>query len=176
MSMMRTMFVRRMAPLVSLFLLSARSFAAQVPAAPVLTIDGDVETKITLSLAEFRAMEEHTRFAVEAQGRKASYEGVAVTELLRRAGIIVGRAPLERQNVTRVLFVTASDGSQAVFSIAELAPASPDARVILADKRDGEAFPDREGPLRLIVPGDKFPQRSVRSVARLTVITPTAPK
>src|SRR5262245_56570891 len=108
--------------LITLLTLAMRPLLAPAPvspAAPAITIDGDVETKVTLSLAEFRAMEEHTKFEVEAQGRKASYEGVAITELLRRAGIVIGRAPLQGANVTRVVFVTASDGFQAVFSLAE---------------------------------------------------------
>jgi hypothetical protein len=72
--------------------------------------------------------------------------------------------------LTSILFVTAPDGFRAIFALAELDPASGDDRVLLADTRDGLALSAKEGPLRVVAPGDKYPARWVRNVTRITVV------
>jgi hypothetical protein len=39
----------------------------------------------------------------------------------------------------------------------------------LADTKDGQPLPPREGPFRIIVPGEKRPARWVRQVSAVTV-------
>jgi hypothetical protein len=56
-----------------------------------------------------------------------------------------------------------------VFSLAELDPELTDRIFLLADTKDGQPLPLREGPLRIIVPGEKRPARWVRQVKALTV-------
>ena len=118
----------------------------------------------------------HQRGEVDDQGRRASYEGVPLTEILRRAGVTIGRAPLRDKALTSVVFVTGLDRFQAVFALAELDPASTDQRVLLADTRDGRPLSANEGALRILAPGDKYPARWVRHVVRITVASVTAPK
>jgi hypothetical protein len=50
--------------------------------------------------------------------------------------------------------VEVTDGYRAVFSLAELDPELTDRIVLLADTKDGQPLPPREGPLRIIVPGE----------------------
>jgi DMSO/TMAO reductase YedYZ molybdopterin-dependent catalytic subunit len=135
----------------------------------VLIVDGEVETRLTLSLDHLRAMSRQ-RIEVEDRGARATYEGVPLTEILRRAGVAIGRAPLQGRALTSILFVTAPDGFRAIFALAELDPASGDDRVLLADTRDGLALSAKEGPLRVVAPGDKYPARWVRNVTRITVV------
>jgi len=142
---------------------------------PALMVDGEVERRLMLSLDDLRSMN-HQRIEVEQQGGRATYEGVPLAEILRRAGVRIGRAPLQGKAVVSVLFVTGFDGFQAVFALAELDAASIDRRVLLADARDGRPLSGNEGPLRLIAPGDKYPLRWVRHVVRLTVAGVTSPK
>jgi DMSO/TMAO reductase YedYZ molybdopterin-dependent catalytic subunit len=140
----------------------------------VLVVDGEVESRLALSLDDLRSMG-HQRIEMEQQGVRATYEGVPLVEVLRRAGVRIGRSPLQGKELTSILFVTGFDGFQAVFALAELDPASIDQRVLLADARDGRPLAGDEGPLRLIVPADKYPLRSVRHVIRLTVTGVAAP-
>ena len=67
------------------------------------------------------------------------------------------------------LLVEAVDGYRAVFSLAELEPELTDRIIILADTKDGQPLPPREGPFRVIVSGEKLPARWVRQVKTLTV-------
>lgn len=161
-----------LALVVASFLLAPCATRAQTPA---LIVDGDVASRLTLSLDELRAMR-HQSGEVDDQGRRATYEGVPLTEILRRAGVTIGRAPLRGTALTSVVFVTGLDRFQAVFALAELDPAVADQRVLLADTRDGRSLSSNEGPLRIVAPGDKYPARWVRHVVRLTVARVTAPR
>lgn len=141
-----------------------------VPSAqpPALVVDGAVGTRLTMSLDDLRSMG-RSRVEVDRQGGRTIYEGVPLVEVLRRAGISIGRSPLEGSAITSVLSATGVDGFRVVFALAELDPAAADRRVIVADTRDGRPLPADEGPLRLVAPGDRFPLRSIRNLARLTV-------
>jgi hypothetical protein len=64
----------------------------------------------------------------------------------------------------------ASDGYQAVFSIAEFDPSLADSGIIIADKRDGQPLGEQKRPYRIVVPSDKRPARSLRMLAEIDVI------
>jgi Oxidoreductase molybdopterin binding domain len=74
-----------------------------------------------------------------------------------------------RETVKMTIIVEASDGYQVAFSLAELDPELTDRIILLADTKDGKPLPPSEGPLRIIVPGEKRPARWVRQVKSLTV-------
>ena len=67
------------------------------------------------------------------------------------------------------LVVEAADGYRAVFALSELDPAFTDRVVLLADRRDGQPLSMRDGPLQVVVPGEKKHARWVRQVIRLRV-------
>ena len=58
------------------------------------------------------------------------------------------------------------------FALAEVDPAFAVRDIIVADKRDGKLLDAKEGPLRIVAPGDKRPARWVRQVTalRLTAV------
>jgi hypothetical protein len=64
----------------------------------------------------------------------------------------------------------AGDGYQVVFSLGELDPALAGRDIIVADTADDKPLPDTQGPLRIVVPGDSRPARSVRMLERLQVV------
>jgi len=66
----------------------------------------------------------------------------------------------------------APDGYQVLFSLAEFDPAFSSRVIILADRRDGKPLDSHEGPLRIIVPGDKRGARWIRGINTLK-LTPT---
>lgn len=79
-------------------------------------VDGEVGTGLTLSRHDLRAMH-HQRIEVEDQGTRTTYQGVPLTEILRRAGVTIGRAPLQGSKaLISTLLVRAFDGFQAVFA------------------------------------------------------------
>ncbi len=41
--------------------------------------------------------------------------------------------------------------------------------VLVADRKDGKPLDAHEGPFRLVVPGDKRPARSARSIVKIEI-------
>ena len=74
-----------------------------------------------------------------------------------------------RETVKMTVLVEASDGYRAAFSLAELDPELTDRVILLADTKDGQPLPPREGTFRIIVPGEKRPARWVCQVRAVTV-------
>jgi hypothetical protein len=86
------------------------------------------------------------------------------------AGIRLGEA-LRGPRLSEASLVEAADGYRVVFALAEADPAFATREIILADKRDGKPLDAREGPFRIVAPGDKRPARWVRQVIALKVST-----
>jgi hypothetical protein len=99
----------------------------------------------------------------------ARFEGVPVSALLSTAGFQLGDA-MHGPRMTEVLLVEAADGYKVVFAVTEFDPAFATREIILADKRDGKALDAKEGPLRMVPPGDKRPARWIRQVTTCRLI------
>ncbi len=72
--------------------------------------------------------------------------------------------------MTEVLLVEATDGYKVVFALTEVDPAFASREIILADKRDGKPLDTKEGPFRVVVPGEKRPVRWVRQVTTFKIV------
>jgi hypothetical protein len=104
----------------------------------------------------------------DRHGNSATYEGPALAEVVRSAGITLGkelRGPL----LANYLLVEAADGYQVVFAVPEIDPEMTSKVVLLADRKDGKPLSAVEGPYRLVVPDEKRPARWVRQVVRISV-------
>lgn len=134
----------------------------------LLRVTGDVSSPLNLSIAEFAKLPRQTVRAKDHAGKEADFDGVALVEVLKRAGVKFG-ADLRGPALAQYLVVEASDGYRAVFALPELDPASTDRVVLLADRRDGKALSSTEGPLRVVVPSEKRHSRWVRQVKSLKV-------
>ncbi len=153
--------------------LMAGPSAAQAPAgvtpAQTLTIAGDITTPLTLTPADFKALPRTTVTVRQEDGTTATYEGVLVAELLKKAGAPLGR-DLTGQALATYVLASASDGYRVVYSLGELDPAMTGEEVIIADTIDGKALFDYQGPFRIVAPHDKRGARSVRMLERLDVV------
>ena len=69
----------------------------------------------------------------------------------------------------------ASDGYAVVHSLAEVDPAMTDNQIMVADSMNGKALALKQGPFRVVVPGDKRPARWVRMVSGFEVNNPLSP-
>jgi Oxidoreductase molybdopterin binding domain len=103
-------------------------------------------------------------------GKEIVYSGTPLVEVLRAGGLPLdsGMATI-RETVAMTVLVMAIDGYRAAFSLAELDPELTDRVILLADTKDGQPLPPREGPFRIVVPGEKRPARWVRQVSAVTV-------
>ncbi len=160
----------------------ARFFAADSPAcaqttAPSSTelkVSGTVSTPLSLTVADLKAMPRKTLTVVNPHDKKTEkYEGVAVEEILRTAGVPQGEA-LRGPAMTTYALAEAADGYRVVFSLAELDSGIVDSEVIVADTMDGAPLGDKLGPLRLVAPHEKRPARWVRMLRSITVVRATA--
>jgi DMSO/TMAO reductase YedYZ molybdopterin-dependent catalytic subunit len=97
------------------------------------------------------------------------YQGVPVVDLLRRAGAPLGSA-LRGTKMRLYVLVKARDSYAVVFALTEFDPAFTDRTILLAYSKAGQALGSVEGPLRLVVPGDKRRARWVRQVTDIDVL------
>lgn len=147
------------------------SAAASAPAsvsAFLLVVRVPGARDLELSLADLEAMPRRTIEAQERDGKAVSYSGVTIQDILARAGVDLGetlRGPRLREH----LLVEASDGYGAVFALPELSSAFTDRVVLAADTADGLPLSEKDGPVKIIIPGEKKRARWVRNVTTLTV-------
>ena len=84
-------------------------------------------------------------------------------------GITLGET-LRGERLTEVLLIEAADGYKVVFALAEFDPAFAAREIILADKRDGKPLAGKEGPFRIVAPGDKRQARWIRQVTGMKIV------
>jgi DMSO/TMAO reductase YedYZ molybdopterin-dependent catalytic subunit len=133
-----------------------------------LRIGGDVERPLTLKGEDLAKLSRQTLRVQEHDGRESLFEGVAIVELLRLAGVPLGK-DLRGERMLIYLVVEAADGYRVVFALPEIDPAFTDRTILLVDRRDQQPLSAHEGPLRVIVPGEKRQARWVRQVTAFTV-------
>ncbi len=140
--------------------------AAPIPAA-YFTIANEGGRTVALSEADFDQLPKITA-TVEERDQTETVEGVPVPELLKQVGAPLGQG-LRGGALALYVVAEGADGYQAVFALAELDPAMTDRVVLIASRKDGRPLGDGEGPLRVVVPGEKRHARCVRQVVRLTI-------
>jgi DMSO/TMAO reductase YedYZ molybdopterin-dependent catalytic subunit len=139
----------------------------------LLTVGGKVAHPLSLTRAD---LDKFTRQAIKAKGsngKEHNYEGVAVGDILQKAGVEFGEA-LHQDAAATYLLAEAADGYQVVFALPEFDSPSIDRLILIADRQDGNPIPAASGPLQLIAPGDKGHGRWVRQIKSLTLVR--APK
>jgi hypothetical protein len=114
---------------------------------------------------------EKAKVEVTEGGRKVIYAGVPLR-------VVLGDRVKEGQGAMRalrdlsdaVLLVRAEDGYRVAVSAAAVAMDAQGERYLLATERDGKPLDERQGPVRLIVPGDAQHVRWVRMVKGVDLI------
>jgi DMSO/TMAO reductase YedYZ molybdopterin-dependent catalytic subunit len=142
--------------------------AAPTAEAPALIIKGTVRQELHLTLAEVKAM---PRVKMSAQGHDGAmhqYQGATLQSLLAKAGVPTG-SELRGKNMTLYVVAEASDNYRVVFSLAEMDGDFGTEAVLVADTAEGKPLGSDQGPLRLIVPGDKRQGRWVRTLKSITI-------
>ena len=135
-----------------------------------LEIAGDVPMPLTLSATDLASMPREQATVTEQDGTQSTYGGVALTEVLKKAGLSFGKQ-MRGKGLAGYVLAEAADGYEIVFGIGELDPGLGAAKVIVADQRDGKPLFEYQGPLRLVVPADTEGARSVRMLQKLQVVS-----
>ena len=144
------------------------SFLPGARAQTLLVIDAAGQSTV-FTKAQIAAMP-HETVNVRDHDVAAQFEGVPLGTLLSSAGIQLGEK-LRGPRMADALLIEAADGYRVVFAVAECDPAFAQREIILADKRDGKELDAKEGPFRIVAPGDKRPARWVRQVTTLKIMS-----
>lgn len=147
---------------------SGRTSQSAASADAVLSVSGEVARPLKLNAGDLAKLPRHTVSTKDHDRKIAQFEGVTLMEVLRLSGVEFAEKMRGRQ-LALFLVVDAADGYRAVFALPELDPAFTDQIIILADRRDGKALPEAEGPWRMVLPNEKRQARWVRKVVALTI-------
>jgi len=127
-----------------------------------------------LTVADLKTMPRKTLTVVHPHDKKTEkYEGVALEEILHKAGVPQGEA-LRGPAMATYVVAEGADGYRVVFSLAELDSGIADSEVLVADTMDGAPLGDKLGPFRLVAPHEKRPARWVRMLKSLTAVRETS--
>ena len=150
-------------------LAAAWVLAAPAAQAQSMVLKGPDGRTRTVTAAEIAAMPHHQALLVgEGGAPPRAYEGVALTDLLQSVGAPAGRA-LRGPAMADVVVVKGADGYRAAFALAETDAGMRQSVPILADRAAGGSLDAKDGPFRLVSPGDLRPARSVRQVVSIAV-------
>lgn len=150
-------------------LVAAAAHGADAPSDRVPAVQVTVEGKVTAMDASVLAGLPHVEVVAAAHDEPAgTWKGVALADVLQHAGVALDK-PLRGRQLATFVRVTASDRYQVVFGLSDLDPTLGHTQVLLVDQRDGKPL-EKDGPYRLLVPGDKRPARWVRNVASIEVV------
>lgn len=156
------------------FSLAVGVIRAQESASPAtqteLRIGGNVQTPLTLTVADLKKMPRKTLSVVNPRSqKKETYEGVPLEEILRKAGVRNGEH-LRGAAMSTGVVAEAADGYVVLFSLAELDSGILDGDIIVADTLDGAPLPEKEGPFKIVAPHDKRPARWIRMLKSINVV------
>jgi hypothetical protein len=156
---------RPLNPFIPLLLLIALSMSAPLAAAElsVVGLDG-IEIRITAG--QWEALPREAIDLVDHSGSPAHFEGVPAREVLKLAGAPLGKE-LRGANLTVFVVAEAADGYRVVYSLAEFDGGFKETTILIADRKNGRALVAAEGPLRIVVPGEKRQGRWTRQLVVL---------
>lgn len=130
----------------------------------------NADSQSTTFSAEQLAAMPHVTLEARDHDTPAQFQGIPLATILEKAGVKFD-AKQHVPPVSEVLVVEAADGYKAAYAIGEIDPSIASTQIILADKHDGKAIDDKQGPLRVIVPTDKRGARWVRQATTLRVVS-----
>ena len=153
---------------VSFLLILAASFSSQAQNTATLSISGEVTTPLELQLKDLAGFKQVSHKVKDRDGKAHEFSGVALIEILQKAGVTTG-SKLRGENLAKYLLISAADGYEVLYSLAEIDPDFTDQVIMLATAKDGQPLANGEGPFRIITPNDKKPARWIREVRSIKV-------
>jgi len=128
--------------------------------------DGVVKT---LAASELAALPHRVLEVKDHDGKPLKFDAIPLKAVLEKAGVPLGDS-LRGKRMASCLLVQAADGYSAVMALAEIEPAFTTGEVFLADGRERRPLDAKEGPFRIVIPGDKKMARWVRQVTVLKIV------
>lgn len=158
-------------PALALFLASLSGVQAQTPPTPA---PPPSPFRVTINATTLSGLPRQTISATDEGGHTNRYSGVALHDVLVRAGAPNGM-PVRGKAMLSYVVVGAADGYHVLFTLPEIDASYTDHVVLIAESRDGAPLPVGAGPYRLIVPFEKRDARWVRNVTEVDLENAPAP-
>ena len=155
--------------LVPLFLIFCLVATVNAQAVNTISVTGEVTTPLTLTKEGFASYKSVNHKVKDRDGKEHEFKGVALIEILEKAGVTTG-SKLRGENLTKFVLIEAADGYEVVYALPEIDPEFTDQIIILATEKDGQPLPNGEGPFRIITPNDKKQARWIREVRSIKIM------
>jgi hypothetical protein len=142
--------------------------AKTVPSSALkITVDGKSST---VTLTELATMPQKT-LTIHNEHTKTdeTYTGVVLGDLLTKSGFAVGQST-HRKMLRSYITAEGTDKYWVLYSVTEIEGSEHTADVIVATSMNGKPLGD-DGQLKLIDSADKKPQRWVRNLTAITLVT-----
>jgi hypothetical protein len=166
------------------FMIGLILFTLHVSAADTVTINSATSKPAmwTVEQIKTKLAGDVTKLEYTGHDGKHTSTVVPLVSLLKAAGVMTQLEPhpakdgkAKHAEMHYAVTVEGSDGYYAVLSLAELMPDLGNRKVWLALDVDGKSWPEKESPMKLIVPEDEKPARWVHSVRTISVVKVEAP-
>jgi hypothetical protein len=121
---------------------------ANAQAEDLLDLRGDLPNPRRIDASELHKLPRVEALTADPHdpGKEIIYSGTPLVEVLKAGGLLLDSDMAGiRETVTMTVLVEATDGYRAVFSLAELDSELTDRVILLADTKDGQPLPPREG-------------------------------
>jgi hypothetical protein len=139
----------------------------------VLTVRNGSAAPLAFTAAELAALPRREVTALNPHDQvEHRYAGVAVRELLARAGAPLGDQ-LRGAALQLVVIAHSRDGYGVAYALADFDESFSSRIILLADQEDGKPLAETVGPFRLVAPGDKKAARWARMVTSLEIVSVT---
>ncbi|WP_439555949.1 molybdopterin-dependent oxidoreductase, partial [Dyadobacter sp.] len=119
-----------------LLLILCATFSSLAQNTATLSIGGEVTTPLKLKLTDFAGFKQVSHKVKDRDGKEHVFAGVALIELLEKAGVTTG-AKLRGENLAKYVLISAADGYEVLYSLAEIDPEFTDQAILLATTKDG---------------------------------------
>ena len=143
--------------------------AAQAPAQASLQIVSESGSTMEIPLDSLRRMPPVELRGQIHDGPELVFRGPALDTVLALAGAPQGH-DLRGAALRLVVLAEARDGYAVVYSLAELTPDLGGRRAIVALDQDGQPLDAKDGPMRVVLEGEKRPARWIRQLERLRIL------
>lgn len=165
--MLSTLPRRSAATVMALILAVAAPASAQTPGSLQLVTESGATTEISLdSLRHLPQVEIHGQIHGSPE---IVFRGPALYAVLALAGAPQG-SELRGKALRLAALAEARDGYAVVYSLGELSPDLGDRQAILAIEQDGQPLSEKDGPIRIVLEGEKRPARWIRQLERIRIV------
>lgn len=133
-----------------------------------LTVQTEAGKQVVLGRGDIESLT-HIQVTAGASSDPATFEGVTLKSVLEKAGVSFGGS-LKGKRLASGLMVEAADGYRVLIALSELDPDFTDKQILLVFRRNGKPLDEKEGPYRVVIPGEKKMARWVRQVTLLKIV------